>query len=210
MIGEFGTELMPLTMRNPETGRILTATVYTVDGIDGVLSMGQLVMAICLSRAADIESDLIKLMNEVDQTSAKLKGLTKIQAELVKWYEENPVDKKYGFEMTDESWRYDYVDPENSANNKTYNNKNWREFLTDETGCGMTDDLLKKDTLTRAEVETLINAVSDTLDGNNSISQDQLINMQSLTTKRDQSHDMVTNILKSFNSQEIGNANNLR
>lgn len=205
MFKDFGTELMPLTIRNSETGRLLTATVYTLDGVDGVLSMGQLVMAVCLSRAADVESDLVVLMNEVNQTSEKLKCLTKIQAELVKWYEEHPADDKYGFEMTDKSWTY--TDKESG---KTYNYSNWREFLTDDTGCGMTDDLLKKETLTRPEVEKLIDSVSDTLDGNNSISQDQLINMQSLTTKRDQAHDMVTNILKSFNSQEIGNANNLR
>ena len=205
MFKEFGTQLMPLTMRNPETGRIMTATVYTLDGVDGLLSMGQLVMAICLSRAADVESDLVKVMKEVNQTSEKLKCLTRIQAELVKWYEEHPADAKYGFEMTDDSWTYTDKD-----SGKTYSSGNWREFLTDDTGCGMTEDLLKKTTLTRPEVETLIDSVSDTLDGNNSISQDQLISMQSLTTKRDQAHDMVMNILKSFSSQEIGNANNLR
>ena len=205
MFKEFGTELTLLTMRNPETGRLLTATVYTLDGVDGVLSMGQLVMAICLSRAADVENDLVVLMGEVNQTSEKLKCLTRIQAELVKWYEEHPADGKYGFEMTDKSWKY--TDKESG---NTYTSGNWREFLTDDTGCGMTEDLLKKETLTRPEVEKLIDSVSDTLDGNNSISQDQLISMQSLTTKRDQAHDMVTNILKSFNSQEIGNANNLR
>lgn len=205
MITEFGTELMPLTMRNPETGRILTATVYTVPGVDGTLSMGQLVMAICLSRASDIENDLVKLMGDVDQTSNKLKGLTKIQAELVKWYEEHAADAKFGFDLTDGSWSYVASD-----SSKSYTVSNWREFLTDAEACGMTDELLKKDSLTRDEVETLINSISDTMDANNAVSQDQLIKMQSLTTKRDQAHDMVTNVLKSFNTEELGNANNMR
>ena len=209
MITEFGTELMPLTMRNPGTGRILTATVYTVPGVEGTLSMGQLVMAICLSRAADVENELVKLMGEVDQTSSKLKGLTKIQAELVKWYEEHAADDKFGFELTDDSWSYASTD-EKSGFTKTYDVSNWREFLADSEACGMTDELLKKDSLTREEVETLINSLSDTMDANNAVSQDQLIKMQSLTTKRDQAHDTVTNVLKSFNTEEIGNANNMR
>lgn len=209
MIGEFGTELMPLTMRDAETGRILTSTVYTVDGIDGVLSMGQLVMAICLSRASDVENELVKLMGEVEQTSQKLKGLTKIQAELVKWYEEHAADATFGFDLSDDSWSFTYTDDETKLT-KMYNVGNWREFLTDTEACGMTDELLKKDSLTRAEVETLINSLSDTMDSNNAVSQDQLIKMQSLTTKRDQAHDMVTNVLKSFNTEELGNANNMR
>ena len=209
MITEFGTELMPLTMRNPGTGRILTATVYTVPGVEGTLSMGQLVMAICLSRAADVENELVKLMAEVEQTSQKLKGLTKIQAELVKWYEEHAADATFGFDLSDDSWSFTYTDDETKLT-KTYNVGNWRKFLTDTEACGMTDELLKKDSLTRAEVETLINSLSDTMDANNAVSQDQLIKMQSLTTKRDQAHDMVTNVLKSFNTEELGNANNMR
>ena len=207
MIGEFGTEMMPLTMRDSETGRILTASVYTVAGIDGVLSMGQLVMAICLSRASDVESELVDLMAEVDQTSQKLSCLTKIQAELVKWYDESPADAQFGFDLSDGSWEYSVTD-EATGERKTYNVSCWREFLQEV--CGMTDEELSKPSLTRAEVETLINSLSDTMDANNAVSQDQLIKMQSLTTKRDQAHDMVTNILKSFNTEELGNASNLR
>ena len=207
MIGEFGTELMPLTIRDPETGRILTSTVYTVEGIDGVLSMGQLVMAICLSRASDVEADLVDLMADVEQTSQKLTCLTKIQAELVKWYEEHPANDTFGFELEDGTWSYS-VTEEATQITKTYTVDTWREFLREV--CGMTDEELSKGTLTRPEVETLINSISDTMDANNAVSQDQLIKMQSLTTKRDQAHDMVTNILKSFNTEEIGNASNMR
>lgn len=207
MIGEFGTEMMPLTMRDSETGRILTASVYTVAGIDGVLSMGQLVMAICLSRASDVESELVDLMAEVDQTSQKLSCLTKIQAELVKWYDESPADAQFGFGLEDGSWSYSVTEKATGIT-KTYTVSNWREFLQEV--CGMTDEELSKPSLTRAEVETLINSLSDTMDANNAVSQDQLIKMQSLTTKRDQAHDMVTNILKSFNTEELGNASNLR
>ena len=207
MITEFGTEMMPLTMRDSNTGRILTATVYTVDGVDGVLSMGQLVMAICLSRASDVERELIDLMADVEQTSQKLTCLTKIQSELVKWYDESPADARFGFELEDGSWSYSVTD-EATGITKTYTVSNWREFLKEV--CGMTDEALDKPSLTRAEVEALINSLSDTMDTNNSVSQDQLIKMQSLTSKRDQAHDTVTNVLKSFNTEELGNANNMR
>ena len=202
MFTDFGTEMMPLTMRNSETGRVLTATVYTLDGVEGTLSMGQLVLAICLSRAADIESGIVGLMTDIEQTSAKLNALTKIQAELVKWYDESAASATFNCQLKDESWTY-------KEGTKTYSCKNWRDFLI--TACGMTDDeLTKTPPLTRAEVETLINSLSDTMDANNAVSQDQLIKMQSLTTKRDQAHDMVTNVLKSFNTEELGNVNNMR
>ena len=58
-----GVDQIYLSMTSPETGEFLTAYVYTVDGVyeaDGVtlrrISMGQLVMALCLKRATDLES----------------------------------------------------------------------------------------------------------------------------------------------------------
>ena len=60
-----------LSMVNPETGEYRTARTYTVDGVLGVdnqprlLSIGQLVMAICLQRAASLEAGIITLMEEM-------------------------------------------------------------------------------------------------------------------------------------------------
>jgi hypothetical protein len=58
-----GVDQIYLSMTNPDTGGYLTGDVYTVDGVyeaDGVtpriLSIGQLVMAICLQRAAELEA----------------------------------------------------------------------------------------------------------------------------------------------------------
>ena len=47
------------------------------------------------------------------------------------------------------------------------------------------------------------------MDSLNTISQDTLIQLQSLTAKRDQSYDLVSNVLKSLNNVLVGNANNL-
>ena len=55
-----------LSLKNDD-GEYLTANVYTVDGVyeaDNVtprrLSIGQLVMALCLQRAAELELDIVK------------------------------------------------------------------------------------------------------------------------------------------------------
>jgi hypothetical protein len=47
------------------------------------------------------------------------------------------------------------------------------------------------------------------MDEKNTFSQQKMIELQSLTNKRDQSYDMVSNILKSLNNVIIGNVNNL-
>ena len=65
-----GTVEFDLSMVNPETGLYNTARAYTVEGVtneDGSLrqlSIGQLVMAVCLSRAADMETRIIGKMTE--------------------------------------------------------------------------------------------------------------------------------------------------
>ena len=68
-----GVDQIVLSMTSPQTGEYLTANVYTVDGVceaDGVtprlLSIGQLVMALCLKRAASLETDIIQKMNEIE------------------------------------------------------------------------------------------------------------------------------------------------
>ena len=196
----FETGKTALTMRDSETGRILTANVYYVEGIDAPLSMGQLVMAICLSRANDVETELVAKMDEVDRASEKIAALTSIQQELVNWYDTHTVSDTFDFTLTP-GWTFDY-------DGKTYDNVTWRRFLVET--CEMDGvDLLNKDSLTHAEVEDLINTVGDKMDAYNSVSQSTLIKIQSLTSKRDQSYDLVTNVLKSFNTQLMGLANNI-
>ena len=197
MVGEFTSELIPLTVKNPSTGRLLTAYVYTIEGLEGEFSMGQLVMAICLSRAADIEAELVAIMEDVDSTSAKLDTLTQIQEQLVAWFDTHGTKDEFTGFGDDVSFDY---------NGTTIPGSEWRNFLWNT--CGMPTDEVPPGTLSKAEVESLIDAVSDKMDSYNSISQDQLIRMESWTAKRDQTYDMVTNILKTINTQLLGNAAN--
>ena len=47
------------------------------------------------------------------------------------------------------------------------------------------------------------------MDEKNTFSQQTMIELQSLTAKRDQSYDMISNVLKSINTLLVGNANNM-
>lgn len=60
-----------------------------------------------------------------------------------------------------------------------------------------------------ADTDALISAIETKMDSMNSFSQQKMIELQSYTNKRDQSFDMITNILKSLNNSLVGNANNL-
>ena len=82
-----------LSMVDPDTGLFNTARIYTVDGVNNVdgspreLSIGQLVMAICLQRAAELEAAIIQKMEELENTSSNLEALTAIENEVLTWVE---------------------------------------------------------------------------------------------------------------------------
>ncbi len=180
-----------LSSLNPETGLYNTARTYTVEGVtndDGSLrqlSIGQLVMALCLNRAAAMEASIIDKMADMEETSAQLELLTKIESDIL-------AGTVY---MTTAS--LSYTDKSGTATTYTY-----KEFLTDVMG--MTD---VPDTAT-ADSSTFITALESKMDEKNSFSQKSMIELQSLTNKRDQSYDMITNVLKSVNTTIIGNVNN--
>ena len=84
-----GTVEFDLSLVSPETGEYLTARAYTVEGVNNVdgtpreLSIGQLVMAICLQRATALEAGIIALMEEMNSTSVKLELMTQIEADIL-------------------------------------------------------------------------------------------------------------------------------
>ena len=184
-----------LSMKNPDTGEYLTANVYTVDGIyetDGVtprlLSIGQLVMAICLRRAADLEAQVIRKMTTMENTSAKLELMTEIETAIL----------NDSVNMNSKTVQY---------NGKTYT---YYEFLTesdDETDL----DICMDDVPTTATADStdFLTALEAKMDERNSFSQQTMIELQSLTNKRDQSYDMMSNVLKSLNTVLVGTVNNM-
>lgn len=187
-----GVDQIYLSMQNTDTGEYLTANVYTVDGvyeIDGktprLLSIGQLVMALCLQRAAELETDIIAKMNTLENTTEQLELMTQIENDIL-----------------DGGANMDNINT--SRVNYKGRNMTFYDFLVNE----MEMDGVPSGFVSASDTDFLT-ALESTMDSKNSFSQQTMIELQSQTTKRDQAYDMVSNVLKSINTVLIGNANNL-
>ena len=190
-----------LSMINQDTGRYMTANVYTVDGVkdaDGSLrqlSIGQLVMAICLQRASEMETSIISLMEKLNETSAQLADLTKIEQAVVDEFAANTSAHSY------------------NLNNVSVSTATNAVTLLRELGIINANQtaVSTKATLANSEIRDtdFITAIEAKMDEKNSFSQQNMIELQSLTNKRDQSYDLVSAMLKSLNTTISGNLNNM-
>ena len=195
-----GVDQIYLSMKSPDTGAYLTADVYTVEGVtnaDGsprLLSIGQLVMALCLKRAHDLEmgyddsitgqhvDGVLEIMNSLETNTEILECLTKIETDTLDG-DVNLKTKKLTFQGEEMTY-YD--------------------FLTRQTGV----ENVPTGTVNSKSTE-FISALEAEMDSRNSFSQQTMIQLQSQTTKRDQAYDMISNTLKSLNNVLVGTANNM-
>ena len=214
-------DTIDLSLTSPDTGEYLTANVYYVDGVtnaDGslrALSIGGVVMAICLNRAADLENGytdpatgkhvegIIEIMEGLNKTSAQLEALTEIETEVLTWPE------KYSNNRFRSLLR-DRI----SADNVIYANKTYREVLID---TGFMEDSDGKEYVrwkgdlddNDIDFDEFIDTIESVMDEKNSFSQQTMIQLQSQTNKRDQAYDMISNILKSLNTVMTSTVNNI-
>ena len=187
-----GTVEFDLSLVSPETGEYLTARAYTVEGVNNVdgtpreLSIGQLVMAICLQRATELEAAIIALMEEMNATSAQLEAMTQIEEDILDG----------GANMDNAS-----------TSSVTYDGTTYtfRDFLVNVMGM---DSSEVPTGFVDASSTDFITALESKMDEKNSFSQQKMIELQSQTSKRDQSYDMISNILKSLNTVQVGIVNN--
>ena len=187
-----GTVEFDLSMVSPESGEFLTARTYTVEGVENAdgslrqLSIGQLVMAICLNRASKLETDIIALMEEMSATSAQLAALTEIENDIL-----------------DGGANMDNI----NTSHVTYDGRDYSfyDFLVNVMGFSSSD---VPTGFADASNTDLITLIESKMDEKNSFSQQKMIELQSLTNKRDQSYDMISNILKSLNTTLTGIVNN--
>ena len=187
-----GTVEFDLSMVSPESGEFLTARTYTVEGVENAdgslrqLSIGQLVMAICLNRASKLETDIIALMEEMSATSAQLAALTEIENDIL-----------------DGGANMDNI----NTSHVTYDGRDYTfyDFLVNVMGFSSSD---VPTGFADASNTDLITEIESKMDEKNSFSQQKMIELQSLTNKRDQSYDMISNILKSLNTTMTGIVNN--
>lgn len=195
-----GIDTFDLSMTSPDTGRYLTANFYTVDGVtnaDGSLrqlSIGQLVMAICLNRASKLETDIIALMEEMNSTSAQLADMTKVEQAVVDDFSSN--SSGHAFDLS----------------GVTVSTGNGMELMRSLGIFDSTQRYVRNDSVL-SNLDMLytdfITALESKMDEKNTFSQQKMIELQSLTNKRDQSYDMISNVLKSLNTTIIGNINNM-
>ena len=185
----FGVDQIYLSMQNPDTGEYLTADVYTVDGVyetDGVtprlLSVGQLVMAICLQRAAELEADIIAKMNKLEGITEMLECMTEIENAVLEG-DVNMSTKKVKYRGVEYSY-YTFLTEVAEMNDVPSGTVN-------------------------ADSEDFLTSLESEMDSNNSFSQQTMIQLQSQTTKRDQTYDMISNVLKSINAVLTGTVNNM-
>ena len=187
-----GTVEFDLSMVSPQSGEFLTARTYTVEGVENAdgslrqLSIGQLVMAICLNRASKLEADIIALMEEMSATSAQLAALTEIENDILDGGAnmDNINTSHVTYDGRDYTF-YDFL-------------VNVMKFSASDVPTGFAD----------ASNTDLITLIESKMDEKNSFSQQKMIELQSLTNKRDQSYDMISNILKSLNTTMTGIVNN--
>ena len=167
--------------------RLYNVTVTDADGVTTTalkkLSIGQLVMAICLERAVAKEKEIIDMMNKLNNTSNGLEGLTTIETAVL---------------GADSTLDLSTTLPAPNAG------VSYSSFLaSDSIGITVPSGGVNKNSA------DFINALEQAMDARNSINQRTMIELQSATNKRDQSYDMISNILKSLNTTMTGNVNNM-
>ena len=78
-------DTIDLSMTDPATGEYRTANIYYVDGVNDAtgaprpLSIGQVVMALCLQRAAELEDKIVDVMSGMELVSSQLEAMTEIE-----------------------------------------------------------------------------------------------------------------------------------
>lgn len=205
-MNEFTTDKIDLSMCDPDTGMRLTANVYHVDGIYNTngtprdLSIGQLVMAICLDRAAELERSIIAQMERMSRVTDDLEALTDIQAGLV-----DAGEKK----LDKDKIKGRYILYSDDGLNVIFDNVTKGNAITSVTCQEFLDFCKAMEIDATLPYDDLIAAFTSKMNSLNSVSQTDMIQLQSLTSKRDQSYDLISNVLKSLHQVLLGTANNV-
>ena len=191
---DFTTDSINLSLRNAETGKALTANVYDVtldNGVTRTMSVGQLVMAICLKRATEKEADVIGIMEQMARVTANIEAISDIEKKLLELEDGQNINSITG------SWTISWTDDQGRAQEST--------FTSAQTALNRLDVTANSSMTANA----IIANIESKLDELNTMSQEQMIMLQSETNKRDQSYEMISNILKSLYTVMTGVANNV-
>jgi hypothetical protein len=200
-------DTIDLSMTDPATGEYRTANIYYVDGVNDAtgaprpLSIGQVVMALCLKRAAELEDRIVDVMSGMELISSQLEAMTEIENAIVDFFS----DGSHGnstFSLED-----------HTIANGEYAGTTYKDFLVaQELIASNIDNVYGGASTTPAGSITytdFVTSIESKMDEKNSFSQQTMIELQSLTNKRDQAYDMISNVLKSLNTVLTGTVNNI-
>jgi len=187
----------------------LTASVYTLEGVtnaDGslrLMSIGQLCMAICLQRAAKVELDLVGKMNEMAENSASLKTLSDVEQKIADKYNTEYSGSSTSFVVEFPSATLEEFDRLMTSQHGYATGKApYTISAADSKGN-------RKITVTSSQADQFFTDVEATMDALNTTSQELLIDIESLTAKRDDTYSLVSNLTKSFYQACSAIGNNL-
>lgn len=195
-----------LSLRSTVTGQRLTANIYFVDGVTDAtgqpraLSIGELVMALCLERAAKLEADIIDLMEKMNVNTVQLEAMTTIEQTIVDWADPLATTARYNLKN------------KNLPVDTPYESLSYYDFLTTTMGIELTGSKVVVNGQPEGDdmsYDDFITAIESKMDALNSFSQQTMIKLQSQTSKRDQAYDMISNALKSISTVLVGTANNM-
>ena len=191
---DFTTSTIDLSLRNAETGRPLTASVYDVtldNGTVRTMSVAQLVMAICLERATQKEADVVAIMEDMARVTANIEVVSDIESKLLELGDGESINSLTG------SWAIAWADEAGQIHESTYTTA---QAALNRLGISANASL---------SADAIIANIEAKLDELNTMSQEQMIMLQSETNKRDQAYEMVSNILKSLYTVLTGVSNNI-
>ena len=154
-------------------------------------------MAVCLQRAAELERAIIDKMSAMEAATAFLEDLTEIESDVIAEFQNNTSGHAYELTGKTTSAGTSYLDLLRSNDVGILNNT--QHYVRNDATYS-NQDILYDDFIAKIESK---------MDEKNTFSQKTMIELQSLTAKRDQSYDMISNVLKSLNSVLVGNANNM-
>lgn len=220
-----------------DDGSANTARVYQVDGVGGAgglryMPIAQLVMAICFARAAEKEAEVVKLMNTIAATSQNIENLSYIENILAEFEEtgvaEKPIKVPNGTAangtVPDPSGSGGAGGANEAQKYKAYEwgaitvgdlpegqdvTKSWTKWLSDQ-GVDVGAEYMTKSPLAAADVSAILEQIESKLDSLNTTSQKDMITLQSETTKRDQTYDLISAIIKSISTGNTSIDSNLR
>lgn len=191
---DFDTNAITLSLKNAQTGKALTANVYDVTFADGskrTMSIAQLVMAICLERATEMEGDVVDIMEQMARVTANIEAISDIEKKLLELEDGETLIKVNG------SWSIAYEDAYGITHEETFTSA---QTVLNNLGIAATN---------ASSIDSIIDNIESKLDELNTTSQEQMITLQSQTNKRDQSYEMISNVVKSLYTVMTGVANNV-